>query len=115
MTARQKKSPPDAGTSDGLIHNNRSCYENTVILSKISRLCKGVILMARENLRSARKQLSMTQQDVADALGISLVYYQKIEAGTRTGDFYIWDKLEDITGVHQRFLRSMEFSPVNNL
>ena len=59
----------------------------------------------RENLRKARKAAGLTQQQMADKLGISLVYYQKIEAGDRTGDFAIWDDLEDITGIHQRILR----------
>lgn len=47
----------------------------------------------------------MTQQDIADKLEITLVYYQKIEAGDRTGSFEIWDKLEDLFNVHQRKLR----------
>lgn len=59
----------------------------------------------RENLRKARKEKGLTQQSVADHLGISLVYYQKIEQGTRTGDFDIWDNLEDLFNVHQRKLR----------
>lgn len=59
----------------------------------------------RENLRKARKEKGLTQQSVADHLGISLVYYQKIEQGTRTGDFDIWDSLEDLFNVHQRKLR----------
>ena len=59
----------------------------------------------RENLKAARKANGMTQQQMADALGISLNYYQKIEAGERTGDFQIWDTLEDLTGIHQRKLR----------
>ena len=59
----------------------------------------------RENLKNARKELKMTQQAMADKLGISMVYYQKIESGERTGDFEIWDTLEDITGIHQRKLR----------
>lgn len=62
----------------------------------------------RENLKKARKEAGLTQQQMADKLGISLVYYQKIEQGSRTGDFYIWDTLEDITGVHQRKLREIE-------
>ncbi len=61
----------------------------------------------REKLKAARKAAGLTQQNMADRLGISLVYYQKIEQGTRTGDFYIWDTLEDITGVHQRILREI--------
>lgn len=62
---------------------------------------------ARVNLKNARLAKEMTQQQMADELGISLVYYQKIEAGDRTGDFYIWDTLEDITGIHQRTLREI--------
>lgn len=61
----------------------------------------------RENLRKARKEKGMTQQKVADFLGISLRYYQKIEAGDRTGDFEIWDNLEDLFNVHQRKLREI--------
>lgn len=61
----------------------------------------------RENLKKARKAAGMTQQQVADRLDISLVYYQKIEQGSRTGDFVLWDTLEDITGVHQRILREI--------
>ena len=49
----------------------------------------------------------MTQQQMADVLKISLRYYQNIEAGNRTGDFSLWDTLEDITGIHQRKLREI--------
>lgn len=59
----------------------------------------------RENLKKARQEAGLTQQKIADKLGISLRYYQNIEAGDRTGDFQIWDTLEDIMGVHQRNLR----------
>lgn len=61
----------------------------------------------RENLKRARKEKGLTQQQVADKLGISLRYYQNIEAGSRTGDFMLWDTLEDITGIHQRILREL--------
>lgn len=61
----------------------------------------------RENLRNARKAAGLTQQQMADKLDISLIHYQKIEQGTRTGDFAIWDRLEDITGIHQRILREI--------
>lgn len=61
----------------------------------------------RINLKKARKDLNKTQQAMADELGISLTYYQKIEAGDRTGDYPIWDMLEDFTGVHQRKLREI--------
>lgn len=59
----------------------------------------------RENLKRARKEKGLTQQEVADRLDISLRYYQQIEQGARTGDYTIWDTLEDIMGVHQRELR----------
>lgn len=59
----------------------------------------------RKNLKEARRAAGMTQQQMADKLGISLRYYQNIETGDRTGDFEIWDTLEDITGIHQRKLR----------
>ncbi len=65
----------------------------------------------RENLRKARKTAGMTQQAMADKLGISLRYYQQIEAGDRTGDFSVWDTLEDITGIHQRTLREIDPAP----
>lgn len=61
--------------------------------------------MSRENLKAARKAASLTQQQVADKVGITLVYYQKIEAGERVGSIDIWDALEDLFGVHQRTLR----------
>lgn len=64
--------------------------------------------MSREKLKKARKDAGLTQQQMADMLDISIVYYQKIEQGSRTGDFTLWDTLEDITGVHQRILREIE-------
>ena len=62
----------------------------------------------RAKLKKARQDLGKTQQAMADELNISLIYYQKIEAGERTGDFAIWDRLEDITGIHQRVLRECQ-------
>ena len=62
----------------------------------------------RVNLQNARKAAGMTQQQMADKLGLTLRYYQQIEAGDRTGDFEIWDALEDLTGIHQRILRETD-------
>ncbi|MDE6529963.1 MAG: helix-turn-helix transcriptional regulator [Lachnospiraceae bacterium] len=59
----------------------------------------------RENLKKARQKAGMTQRQMADRLKISLRYYQNIEAGSRKGDFALWDELEDLTGIHQRKLR----------
>ena len=64
----------------------------------------------RENLKKARREAGLTQQQMADKLGISLRYYQNIETGDRTGDFTLWDTLEDITGIHQRELRVISSS-----
>ena len=61
----------------------------------------------RKNLKEARKAAGLTQQQMADKLEISLRYYQNLETGDRTGDFIIWDTLEDITGIHQRKLREI--------
>lgn len=58
-------------------------------------------------LKKARKEAGLTQQQMADKLDISLRYYQQIEAGSRTGDFIIWDTLEDLLMVHQRILREL--------
>lgn len=61
----------------------------------------------RENLRNARKAAGMTQQQVADKLGIGLRHYKKIERGETLGSISLWDDLEDITGINQRVLREI--------
>ena len=61
-----------------------------------------------------RKAKGMTQQAMAERLGISLRYYQQIESGDRTGDFQIWDDLEDITETHQRILRAINPGKADN-
>ena len=62
----------------------------------------------RQNLQKARMNAGLTQEQMAEKLDISLRYYQNIEAGDRNGDFSIWDALEDLTGIHQRILRSQD-------
>ncbi|MCI8849162.1 MAG: helix-turn-helix transcriptional regulator [Oscillibacter sp.] len=59
----------------------------------------------RENLRSASKSAGLTQQALADKLGLTLRHYQKIEYADINGSFSVWDALEDLLGVHQRILR----------
>lgn len=61
----------------------------------------------RKNLKEARQKAGMTQQQMADKLNVGLRYYKQIEAGQRTGDFTLWDAMEDITGIHQRILREI--------
>ena len=62
----------------------------------------------RENLKNARKAAGMTQQQMADKLGIGLRHYKYIESGKILGAIWIWDLLEDITDIHQRTLRENE-------
>lgn len=61
----------------------------------------------RARLKEERVSRGMTQQVVADELGISLRYYQDIESGLKCGNFRIWDDLEDMFSVHQRKLREI--------
>lgn len=65
----------------------------------------------RSNLKKARTDAGLTQEQMAERLGISAVHYQKIEYGERVGSFEIWDALEDITGIHQRKLREIAETP----
>lgn len=64
----------------------------------------------RKNLKEAREVAQMTQQQVADKVGITLRYYQNIEEGSRTGNYEIWDNLEELFNIHQRRLREISES-----
>ena len=59
----------------------------------------------RANLKEARQKAGMTQQQMADKLGLNLRHYQKIEYAELNGSFEVWDALEDILKIHQRILR----------
>ena len=59
----------------------------------------------RENLKAARTAKGMTQQQVAEHLGISLRHYQRTESGEIIGFVELWDDLEDLFSIHQRKLR----------
>lgn len=59
----------------------------------------------RQNLKTARRRAGLTQQQVADMLGITLRYYKDIESGVKLGAIDLWDMLEDLFGIHQRELR----------
>ena len=61
----------------------------------------------RENLKKARKEKGLTQQQVADQLHICLRHYKKIESGETGGSIEIWDRLEDMFNIHQRVLREI--------
>lgn len=68
----------------------------------------------RRNLQAARKAKGMTQQAMADKLGIHERYYKAIESGEKLGAIWIWDKLEDRLGVNQRVLREIHLDKVNS-
>ena len=59
----------------------------------------------RKNLQPARKAAGLTQQALADRLGIHGRYYKAIESGEKLGAIWVWDKLEDVLGINQRVLR----------
>lgn len=61
----------------------------------------------RENLKKARREAGMTQQQVADKLDIGLRYYKSLESGERLGGIELWDALEDLFKIHQRTLREI--------
>ncbi len=61
----------------------------------------------RENLKRARNNAGLTQQQVADKLGIGLRYYKSLESGERLGGIELWDTLEDLFKIHQRKLREI--------
>lgn len=68
----------------------------------------------RENLKNARKAAGMTQQQVAQKLGIHERYYKALESGERLGGIWMWDKLEDILNVNQRILREIHPAQEDN-
>lgn len=59
----------------------------------------------RANLKKARREAGMTQQQVADYLSVCARHYKYMESGHTVGDIELWDKLEDLFNVHQRVLR----------
>lgn len=68
----------------------------------------------RENLRRARKSAGLTQQAMADKLGIGLRHYKKIESGESLGSIPLCDEAEDLLGVNQRVLRETHHGKADN-
>lgn len=65
-------------------------------------------------MQEARQKAGMTQQQMADKLRINERYYKAIESGERLGGIWIWDMLEDIFDVNQRFLREIHLDIKDN-
>lgn len=59
----------------------------------------------RQRLKEARLNAGLTQEKMAEMLGISLRHYKYIESGKTQGAIRLWDQMEDMFGVHQRVLR----------
>lgn len=68
----------------------------------------------RKNLQDARKSAGLTQEQLAEKLGISIRYYKDIEAGAKLGAIDLWDKMEDLFNVHQRVLRENRLCKVKD-
>lgn len=62
----------------------------------------------RPKLKQARLDKGMTQQQVADYLGVCLRHYQRMESGATVGFVELWDDLEDLFSIHQRDLRQID-------
>ena len=61
----------------------------------------------KNKVRELRAAAGMTQQAMADKLGVGLRHYKKIECGETLGSVPLWDELEDVLGVNQRVLREI--------
>lgn len=59
----------------------------------------------RTNLKKARKDAGLTQEQMAERLDICLRNYKYIESGKTDGKIAMWDAMEDLFGIHQRILR----------
>ena len=61
----------------------------------------------RTNLKNARKDAGLTQDQMAQKLYVGLRHYKRIEHGDTLGSIDLWDAMEDLLGVHQRILREI--------
>lgn len=62
----------------------------------------------RENLKNARKAAGLTAQQTAEKICVTLRHYRKLESGDTLGSVTVWDALEDLFNLNQRFLRQEE-------
>lgn len=101
-------------TKDAFIVGEEIAEDSGIVKGDHERHRLSGRIYMREKLKAARKAKGLTQEKMAEELGITLRYYQNIEAGDRAGNFEIWDRLEDITGIHQRILRSLDHDKEDN-
>ena len=62
----------------------------------------------KETTTSAQRQGSNAASNSGQARNKPCILSEDRSGEDRTGDFVIWDALEDITGIHQRILREIE-------
>lgn len=67
--------------------------------------------MKRLVLQQARLSNKLTQEKLAQKLGISKQQYSRIENGLQNGSIEMWDILEDLFHIPQRELRDMKRCP----
>jgi transcriptional regulator with XRE-family HTH domain len=68
----------------------------------------------RSNLKKARTDAGLTQEQMAERLGISLRHYKYIESGKVVGNVEFWDAMEDLFEIHQRILREIHPCKADN-
>ena len=69
----------------------------------------------RKNLKEARVKAGLTQQQLADRLGVGLRHYKKIEGGETLASIALWDALEDVLKCPQRVLRETHHGTKDSL
>jgi DNA-binding XRE family transcriptional regulator len=62
-------------------------------------------------LRTARLDRKMTQQGLADHVGLKRSSLANLELGWKKGSLTTWDKLEKALGVDQKVLRRIDGEP----
>ena len=60
----------------------------------------------RLKLKQQRKSLGLTQEEVAEKMGIGRTYYTEIENGNRTGSWNIWLKIGEALEIPESDLTS---------
>ena len=97
----------DKPDSDGIrLRDRLHCQVHRETANNLQRYREGKTQMRRK-LKEARQKAGMTQQQMADRLGIGLRHYKKIESGETLGSVSLWDDMEDILEVNQRVLREI--------
>ena len=53
----------------------------------------------RTNLKVFRVKLNLTQQDIADKIGVTRATYSAIETGIRNGRQFFWNELQRVFNI----------------